>query len=78
MTKEAIKQMSYTLIDLLPRGAIKEISKKTGLDRNSVRMILKGVWSNSQVIDCALQILIKHRNQVETAIVEISQNRHKE
>ena len=72
MTKEAIKQMSYDLLLLLPRGAIKEISAKTGLDRNSVRSILRGIWSNQAVIDAAKSILSRHRDQIEQAIREMA------
>lgn len=68
MTKEAIKSLSYDLITLLPRGSISAIAEKTGLNRNSVRMILRGVWSNEAVIQEALTILERQKNIYERAI----------
>lgn len=72
MTKEAIKQLSYDLLTLLPHGSIKEISQITGLDRNSVRMILRGVWSNENVINATLSILKRQKDQIEQAIKEMA------
>jgi hypothetical protein len=76
MTKEAIKQLPHDLSTLLPKGAIKEISETTGLDRNSVRMILLGIWSNEAVIQAALSILDRQRAAIEetTAILSKSNN----
>lgn len=73
MTKEAIKQMSYDILTLLPRGALKDISQKTGLDRNSVRSILRGIWSNQTVINAAMEILRAQKNMIEQAIREMEQ-----
>lgn len=65
MTKEAIKQLPHDLSTLLPKGSIKEISETTGLDRNSVRMILLGIWSNESVIQAALSILNRQKTAIE-------------
>jgi hypothetical protein len=57
MTKEQVRLLPLDLIATLPKGAIKEISEKTGLDRNSVRFILRGHWNNPDVISEAIFIL---------------------
>lgn len=72
MTKEAIKQLHSNLTQILPKGAIKEISAETGLDRNSVRMILQGVWSNERVIQAALKILTRQKTAIEQTINDLT------
>lgn len=72
MTKEAIKQLSYDILSLLPRGGINEIARRTGMDRNSVRMILRGVWSNESVIQAARDILEQQKTQIEKAVAEMA------
>ena len=74
MTKEAIKQLPYDLSALLPKGAIKEISQNTGLDRNSVRMILQGIWSNEEVIQAAVLILNRQKAAIEETTTALQGN----
>ena len=66
MTKEAIKQLDILL--LLPWGALKEISQITGLDRNSVRSILRGYWNNPAVVEAAISILKRQKEQIDLAL----------
>lgn len=71
MTKEAVKALPRPITQILPKGSLKEISDKVGLDRNSVRMVLHGVWSNERVIQAALEILERHRAEVDDTIQEL-------
>jgi hypothetical protein len=66
MTKEAISQID--ILPLLPRGALKDISQTTGLDRNSVRSILRGYWNNPVVVEAAVSILKRQREQIDLAL----------
>jgi len=75
MSKTAIRALinqEINIISLLPRGAMKEISERTGLDRNSIRLILQGVWNNQNVMTVVLEILQRNKSLTETAIQEIA------
>lgn len=65
MDKFFVKGLESHLLDLLPRGSILKIADETGIDRNSIRRILRGEWTNEAVIRRALEILEQYKQQIE-------------
>lgn len=65
MNKETVKALPVKIIDLLPYGSIKVISEETGIDRNNVRRILRGEWTNEEVMRKALELLEKQKQLIE-------------
>jgi predicted transcriptional regulator len=65
MDKFFVKGLESHLLDLLPRGSIQKIADETGIDRNSIRRILRGEWTNEAVIRRALEILEQYKQQID-------------
>lgn len=65
MNKEFVKTLPTQIIDLLPYGSIKVLSDETGIDRNNIRRILRGEWSNEAVVSRALALLEKQKTLIE-------------
>lgn len=65
MDKFFVKSHENRILDLLPSGSIKLLAEETGIDRNNIRRILKGEWTNEAVVKRALDILEKHKEQIE-------------
>lgn len=63
--KSYIKNLPFKIINLLPYGSIKVISEETGIDRNNIRRILQGEWSNEEVVKRALALLEKQKILIE-------------
>lgn len=47
----------------LPHGGIKQIGELTNLDQSTVSKVLKGVFKNDLVIECAIEIIEKTKNR---------------
>ena len=69
MDKFFVKSLNTSILDLLPRGGIKKIAEETGIDRNLIRRILKGEWTNESVVKRALEILEEHRTKIEETLL---------
>ena len=65
MDKNYVQALPVKLIDLLPYGSIEVLAKETGIHRNNVRKILRGEWSNEEVIRRALALLEKQRELID-------------
>ena len=65
MDKNYVKTLKVGILDLLPYGSLKVLAEDTGIDRNSIRRILRGEWTNEDVVKRALDILEKHKVQIE-------------
>lgn len=55
-----------TLRKNLPHGGIKRISETTKLDQSTVSKVLKGVFNNDTVIECALEIIEETKSKSES------------
>ena len=67
-SKEWVLSRPYPLLQELPKGSILALSQEFGLNRNSIRQILKGRWDNSAVVEAAVRIL-EERTEVARAII---------
>ena len=65
MDKFFVKSHKTAILDLLPSGSIKLLAEETGIDRNNIRRILKGEWTNEDVVRRALAILEAHKIKIE-------------
>ena len=71
MDKNYVKALKVSILDLLPYGSLKTIAEETSIDRNSIRRILRGEWTNEEVVRRALAILEAHKIKIEE-ILEVA------
>ncbi|RMF27954.1 MAG: hypothetical protein D6765_06735 [Bacteroidetes bacterium] len=65
MSKEQIQSLRIPFDAVLPHGAINEIANRTGLTPQTIAKVLRGEWSNPQVIREALKLIRQHRRRIE-------------
>jgi len=68
MDKNYVKSLKVSLLDLLPYGSLKVLAEETNIDRNSIRRILRGEWSNEEVVRRALAILEAQKIKIEETL----------
>lgn len=64
MRKEIVKNLNPSIVDMLPRGAVKELAEEFEINRANMSKILKGEFGDdrhfSQIIEAALKKIKSH------------------
>lgn len=71
MDKNFVKSLEPPLLELLPTGAIQELSNEFDITRQNISKIVRGEWTNVPVIKKAIEIIRREQQDIEVFLAQI-------